>query len=325
MGKNVVVKKSQTAGVTPPSPGPNNSPPNSVDAQVRNIINSLANPVLSAGYNLNPNRAPVLKELVVKTAVEILERPRSSVTVSSPNNPKYKLKTYSHPTYQGQAGVYVVRNVEDGTVIVGQSSDIQNRGEQYLVRGSSLLAGNAIKAISAAFEKSVLALLGTGKQVRQVFECLMVERWPKVAATSSLTSGVTLTDQNEINYVEALLTYVFQNLGLSLNTVIVPPTNTTSMPQAMTTPAPNPNALQPSRQMGKACIVGGQIFYSLIDYATWSYQEKNTTINRTRMRKKLDTGTSNGDPNNHWLTQAEIDKAIANNSFVQYKKQISIS
>lgn len=218
-----------------PSPGPNSPQSNSVETQVRNIINSLVNPVLSVGYNVNATRAIVLQEKVVKATVEILQRPKSPVTTSSPNNPKTKLQTYSHPTYQDQAGVYVVRNVETGNVIVGQSSNIQNRGEQYLNRGNALLSGKAPFAISTAFTNDVLALQGTGKDVRQVFECLFVAHWPKVAATATLTSGVSLTDQQEMNYVEALLTYVFQNLGFSLNTVIVPSTNTTSLPQAMTT------------------------------------------------------------------------------------------
>lgn len=155
----------------------------------------------------------------------------------------------------------------------------------------------------------------------------MVAYWPKVAPTSALTSGVTQVDQFPAERVEALLTYVFQQLGLSLNTVLVSPTNITSMPQQTSVTTPNPNALQPSRQFGKGkpCIVNGQKFYSVMDYATWSQQERNITVNRTRVRQNLTIGTKNNDPNNRYLTQAEAEKALQNNEFVDYKRNISIS
>ena len=59
--------------------------------------------------------------------------------------------------------------------------------------------------------------------------------------------------------------YLFQTLGLSYNTTLVSPTNSTCLPKPATQSAPNPNALQPSRQVGRACRVEGINYLSQKD------------------------------------------------------------
>lgn len=165
--------------------------------------------------------------------------------------------------------------------------------------------------------------------MRKAFQACFVYSWNTLPVQPNCTEGVSQTSQDEMNYVESLLIYIFQQLNLSYNSVIVSPSNTSSMPQPASPQAPNPNALQPSREMGKACVINGEYFYSVIDYGTYYKQEHNITKNRKRIREKLNASSDAGSPSyypkTHWLTEQEIAQAVANNSFVKYTRRISIS
>lgn len=157
----------------------------------------------------------------------------------------------------------------------------------------------------------------------------MILHWPKIESQPGYSSGVSPTSQNELNYCESLFIYLFQQLGLSYNSNLALPTNNSSLP-TKSEPAPNPNALQPSRGVvGKACRIDGVNFMSLKDYETYCKQELQLSKNRQRTNNMLKTKPTdpkdpNYDSNNHWLVGEELAKVIQTDDFVKYDRKISV-
>lgn len=312
----------KTSAIANTSSGPPSRDPKQT---IESIINSPDNPVLNRNYNISDNRAKELKQAVITSAAAIVDLPTRTVNKNSPNNPKRVLDTFNSKTYKGQAGIYAIRNVMTGQVAVGQSLDVQRRTEQYLNRGNKASSNGF--AVSRAFTEAVHALKGI--PVRAAFECIMLLHWPKSQSKPGFYAGVTQVSQNEMNFCESLFIHVFQQLGLSYNTILAPPTNTSCLPKPITPMAPNPNALQPSRQMGRACRVNGINYLSQKDYETYKKQVENKVVNRQRLRNKLNQNPTDPnhpkyDPENRWLTEEEIKIAIANNDIAQYDRKISI-
>lgn len=64
---------------------------------------------------------------------------------------------------------------------------------------------------------------------------------------------------------QSLFIYLFQTLGISYNTTLVLPSNDSGAPRLKRT-EPVPNALQPSRQPGRALRKDGANYLSQKDY-----------------------------------------------------------
>lgn len=204
----------------------------------------------------------------------------------------------------------------------------QRRTEQYLSRGN-LVASTGF-AVSLAFTNAIQSLAGI--PVRVAFECIMILHWPEAQPQTGNAAGVSQTSQNELNYCESLFIYLFQKLNLSYNSTTVSPTNSSSLTKPVKPPVPNPNALQPSRQLGgngKPCRIGGKNYMSLKDYETYHKQELNRSVNRKRMRDTLKTKPTNPsdlnyDKDNHYLVGEELQVVIQTDGFVKYDRTISV-
>jgi len=92
--------------------------------KVESIVNNSGNPVLNQPYNISDSRAKELKQAVIDGATEILDLPTTQLQQPYSNNKKRLLKTFGLKTYQGKPGLYAVRNVQTGYVVVGQSVDV---------------------------------------------------------------------------------------------------------------------------------------------------------------------------------------------------------
>lgn len=279
------------------------------------------------------------------------------------NLKKKKLNTYNETTHFGKAGVYLMKNIETGKIYVGQTRNLYQRAEEHLARAQYVQTNRTISAdftLSKALQEAFLDLT---KPPREVLLFCFVYSWPFGQKRSDMTSGVTQQSQYEMNFLESTLIYALQQAEITYNVSLPKALNKQSMPTKApkkpkgggrpvdTERKPpetfqiwDPNKNQQVSTESTPIKKDGKYFYSIYDYSSYVL-EKNLLARlalppgkgapkgqgifvkrsklRNNLRKTSVVGSPEYDPDNHYLTQDELDVVMELNLWEQYVRTVN--
>ncbi len=211
------------AGLLPTPGGGKKRPTKKLPVELQEKgLKSLANPVLTGSFSLVLTREQIEKlDAIAKKAW--LEIWTDDLYTATPEDQLTKTTVLSTNTYksvlENTTGVYVVKNVQTGESVIGQTTNLKNRFNQYSARTnreSQRKSDNINRALHVAVKE-------TGLSFSQAFHRYVVYTWEPFSANN-------LDIANELNYLEHRLTLAFFECGLSYNTFDVAPKLNISVP-----------------------------------------------------------------------------------------------
>ena len=307
-------------------------------------LKSLENPVLRGSFSLvlSNERLNFLDQIAKNAWEEITSRGLRTVNSSSPENKTVKLTTCPPNVVQKQrGGVYVIQNVENGKAVIGQTTNFDNRFNQYSARASRTkpTTGDSINKAYYQEVQAVKARIGNGQLA---FQRYIVYSWVNEKGESlDLFNSRDL--RNEMLYLEHRLILAFFECGLAYNTNDSAPqlNNSVTLESSLDFPGSPPSQPQPldapqgsarlhkapqgSTRLRKApqgikktkpFKVNGQAFRSMGDYVGYKDSKKEPRGNIQRLREKLKTNTSNSHSDTRYLTEKEIVSYEQKNLFI---------
>lgn len=276
-------------------------------------LESLDNPVLRGSFNLilNEEKLNSLDEIAKKAFIEVMSKEWTTVTPSNSVLRTVHLETDPGKIQNKRTGVYIIQNIETGGCIVGQTTDLKKRFNQYTSRSQALsLEANKI---NKNFSIAVQEALKNGLDYNQIFQRFVVYTWVD-QDKKALDIQNSLPLKNEMNYLEHRLLLAFFECGLAYNIedvapqltekVILPPTTNFSS-QTKRIPFPIGNLPKPFK-------FGNNYFSSSAEYEKFrkSLDAKNRRdfLSMPYVRKKLKENANNSTASIRYLTKQEIEK-----------------
>jgi predicted GIY-YIG superfamily endonuclease len=188
-----------------------------VDPQViQKGLKSLDNPVLRGSFTLVLTKQEMddFDKLAKQAFLEVMQS-----GLFTPTSGSNKLNTIHLATDPGgiqnkRPGVYIIKNVEDGMCITGQTTDLKKRFNQYSSRGQKEYS--ASNKINKNFHAAVQKLVSKGLACRHGFQFFVVYTWVDKAKKALNIDG-SLNLRNQMNYLEHRLIIAFYECGLSYN------------------------------------------------------------------------------------------------------------
>nr|YP_009773674.1 putative GIY-YIG homing endonuclease [Uronema confervicola]QIZ74194.1 putative GIY-YIG homing endonuclease [Uronema confervicola] len=140
-------------------------------------LKSLDDPVLRGSFTLVLTKQEMdeFDKLAKQAFLEVMQ-----YDLFLPTSGKTKLHTIHLPTDSGRIsnkrpGVYIIKNVENGMCVVGQTKDLKKRFNQYSSRGKKEYS--ALNKINKKFHAAVQKLVSREMECRHGFQFFVVYTW----------------------------------------------------------------------------------------------------------------------------------------------------
>nr|ADK88935.1 GIY-YIG homing endonuclease [Pseudopediastrum boryanum] len=293
-------------------------------------LKSLDNPVLRGSFSLVLDK-PTLEflENIAKMAFkEVIEQELFDVTLTSDYLDTIHLSTDRAKVQNKRSGVYIIKHVETGMCIVGQTTNLKKRFNQYTSRSTNpifSLTNKINKELYVAVQENLQKNLVFGQFMQRYVAYCWVDKNKKPINVFSLELI------NQKNYLEHQLILALHECGLCYNTNDV-------APQLVESPVlPDPSLIGPAPlgkvsstsfplpvvgpKRGKPFKVNNLYFLTGQDYA--KYRESLSVSNRKhflsmpRLRLKLCTNSNDSNNSTRYLSDAEVQEAKNKNLFVK--------
>jgi hypothetical protein len=291
-------------------------------------IKSLENPMLRGSFMLVLDEETLNSlDKTAKTAfLEIMSDGMSKPTATSPTLNTIHLSTSIFGVHNNRAGVYVIKNVQNGRCVVGQTINLRRRFNQYTNRCNKGVFDDTMK-INQELYNDVQQTFKTdsGLDYSQFIQRYVVRCW---VGEDQKPIELDDTAMNEMLYLEHRLILAFFECGLLYNTNDSAPrlrcpnaTVELTAIQAVETPTQNNRQAKQTGHQARPFKINGLPFYSAGDYLVFrsSLAEKNPKKYPARqaVRAKLKANEGNLSSDTRYLTSAEIEEAEQNNSFIR--------
>nr|ADK88936.1 GIY-YIG homing endonuclease [Pseudopediastrum boryanum] len=293
-------------------------------------LKSLDNPVLRGSFSLVLDK-PTLEflENIAKMAFkEVIEQELFDVTLTSDYLDTIHLSTDRAKVQNKRSGVYIIKHVETGMCVVGQTTNLKKRFNQYTSRSTNpifSLTNKINKELYVAVQENLQKNLVFGQFMQRYVAYCWVDENKKPINVFSLELI------NQKNYLEHQLILALHECGLCYNTNDV-------APQLVESPVlPDPSLIGPAPlgkvsstsfplpvvgpKRGKPFKVNNLYFLTGQDYA--KYRESLSVSNRKhflsmpRLRLKLCTNSNDSNNSTRYLSDAEVQEAKNKNLFVK--------
>nr|YP_009184712.1 putative GIY YIG homing endonuclease [Oogamochlamys gigantea]ALO62833.1 putative GIY YIG homing endonuclease [Oogamochlamys gigantea] len=223
------------------------------------------------------------------------------------------LKTDPGGIQNNRPGVYVIKHIENGMCIVGQTKDLKKRFNQYTSRSKG--ASTEINKINKNFYVAVQEAINNEYSYSQVFQRFVVYTWVD-ENKKPLDMDSSLVLKNEMNYLEHRLILAFFECGLCYNFNDVSPQFIDLRQPEKNTTIANPKQktkfsekLAGPRQ-AKPFKVDNFFFYSSNDYLAFrnsiGESEKKKFLAMPGLRKRLKQNINSYTAEIRYLTKQEI-------------------
>jgi hypothetical protein len=273
---------------------------------------------------------------VAKTAfTEIMDNYKSvNLTASSSILTTRRLQHSSSAPYLDKLpGVYVIQNIEKGTCVIGQTTNLKSRFNQYISRGSRKTPVKK-DTINKAYYRDAQDVISRFGRLNIAFQRYVVYNWVDdnnkpldmdSGGDLSLDKESSLKLKNEMYYLEHRLILAFFECGLCYNTVDVAP-QLSNLVQFETSTEPNP--LETKQPVGgnketKPFKVKNVYFLSMGDFTAYQDAIGESRTNHKRLRDKLKKFENNLNEDTRYLSKAEIEEAHKKNLFRKVVRESS--
>jgi hypothetical protein len=289
-------------------------------------LKSLDNPVLRGSFSLvlANERLNFLDNIAKNAWKEITSRGLRTVTASSPQNLTIKLKTCLPNVVQTKrGGVYVIQNVETGMAVTGQTTNFDNRFNQYAARASRFTPTKGDNINKAYYKEAQEVKARTGN-ANLAFQRYIIYSWVNEAGESlDLENSRDL--RNEMSYLEHRLILAFYECGLAYNTNDSAPqiNDFVTLDDQFLTETEKEQLPVGGIKETKPFKVDGKAFLSMGDY--WAFKDSlgQPRGNRKRLRDKLVNNSNDIESDTRYLTEGEIKYYEANNLFIITERSYS--
>lgn len=283
-------------------------------------LKSLDNPVLRGSFNLvlNEEKLNRIDEIAKKAFIEVMSTKLTKVTAKDPVLRTIHLKTDPGKIQNKRPGVYVIQHKETGGCIVGQTTDLRKRFNQYTNRSQSLTLDK--NKINKNFYIAVQEVIKKGLDYSQVFQRFVVYTWVD-SNNKALAVQTSLLLKNEMNYLEHRLLLAFFECGLAYNFEDVGPQFT----EIITLPPTVPLARQTSRtslptgHLPKPFKIKNFYFQSSADYEKFrkslDIESRRDFLSMPYLRTKLRQSIGELTATTRYLTNQEIEEASTQGLF----------
>ncbi len=330
LNKNVVcsaMRRTKSGNVFFKTPG--NNEPEGDQTYVFNPVlvekglKSLENPVLRGSFSLvlSNERLNFLDNIAKNAWKEITSRGLRTVTASSPQNSTVKLNTCPPNVVQEKrGGVYVIQNVETGRAVIGQTTNFDQRFNQYAARASRSVPTKGDNINKAYYKEAqdVKARIGNASLA---FQRYIVYAWVNEAGESlDLENSRDL--RNEMRYLEHRLILAFHECGLAYNTNDSAPQINDFVTLDLSSDEEEQQPVGGIKET-KPFKVDGKFFLSMGDY--WAYKDSLSQPrgNKQRLREKLVKNSNNIESDTRYLTEEEIKSCDEKKLFIIVKRLYS--
>lgn len=302
---------------------------------IKKGLQSLENPMLRGSYNLvlSNNQMDSLDCIAHNAFIEITSHALFTPEASDPSLGTAFLQTDTAKTLKGRPGVYVIKNVENGMCIVGQTIHLRARLNQYSIRGVQISPKR--DRINKNFYNAVQLAIQNGLKYNQIFQPYAVYSWVD-SKKKALDVSNSLSLRNEMNYLEHRLILAFFECKLCYNLEdVFPELNTVDSLPSPPAPVENTNASQglqsslpitKSAHKPKPFKVGSNYFRSKPHYSKYrallSEAERKKFKAVPALRAELEKNASKlkSNPNlnveTRYLTEQEVKEAEAKSLFM---------
>lgn len=180
-------------------------------------LQNLDNPVLRGSFILvlSEQKMEFYDKIAKQAFSEVISNQIRTLNTQSPELNTIHLSTDPGGIQNKRPGIYIIKNMENGFCIVGQTTDLKKRFNQYTSRGKSI--GGFGTDINKNFYVSVQKTLKKGLTYSQVFQRFVVYTWVD-EEKQPLEIKNSLELKNEMNYLEHRLILAFFESNLSYNT-----------------------------------------------------------------------------------------------------------
>lgn len=284
---------------------------------------SLDNPMLRGSFSLvlNEKKIEFLDSVAKKAFEEIMLT--KLMTVTNASKPFNTIHCITDPDriQTKRPGVYVIKNVETGMCIVGQTKDLRKRLNQYSsrsIRPSS--ASDNLNRINMKYRYDAQQAIKKGLAPSQLFQRYVVYTWVDQNG-HALDVDSSLNFKNEMLYLEHRLILAFFECQLCYNledavallqlreSPLI--TNTTDEEDIPSSP------LVYHKQPSKPFKVRDLYFYGLNDYSAFRESlygsERKQFYGIPSLRKYLRSNSGNLNAEMRYLTSEEILEANQKN------------
>nr|YP_009367653.1 putative GIY-YIG homing endonuclease [Pseudocharacium americanum]YP_009367742.1 putative GIY-YIG homing endonuclease [Ignatius tetrasporus]ARK14628.1 putative GIY-YIG homing endonuclease [Pseudocharacium americanum]ARK14717.1 putative GIY-YIG homing endonuclease [Ignatius tetrasporus] len=190
----------------------------SIDSNIlQKGLNSLDNPVLRGSFTLvlTEQELDFFDQIARQAFIEILNIKLSKITSESAYLNTIHLTTDPGQIQNKRPGVYVIKNIQNGLCVVGQTKDLKKRFYQYTSRGQS--TDFEKNRINKNFYVDVQKILSQNLKYGHVFQRLVVYTWVN-DKKEPLDIENSLNLKNQMSYLEHRLILSFFECGLCYNT-----------------------------------------------------------------------------------------------------------
>lgn len=292
-------------------------------------LKSFENPVLRGSFTLvlTNEQMDFYEQIGKKAFCEIMSYKKVSVTNQSPELFSKYLKTDIGMIQNKRPGVYAIMNIQDGKCIVGQTTNLRKRFNQYTSRGKGNIEQNRI---NKNFFLAVQRELQKGIDYCQVFQRFGVYTWVD-EKKQPLDVQNSFQLKNEMRFLEHRLLLAFFECGLCYNLDDVSPqlvevpnvsydvVRQTAVVISETEKKSENNSFFQLGKGPKPFQVKGFYFLTTIDYGLFrkslSSLEKKNFLSMPHLRLFLQANESNSSSDIRYLTPEGIQKAHKQNLF----------
>lgn len=254
-------------------------------------------------------------------------------------NTKY-LKTSNCTQITKTSGVYVIKHIENGRAVTGQTVNFKGRFNQYTSRASR-------KKQTGSDNINRVMQFDTQKGFRenkvnfsQLFQRYIIYSWrSNLSKSLEMNAQQSLLEQgenvleikNEMNYLEHRLILAFYECNLTYNTVDsapqfhellqLPSISTTEIIQE--TPVFQSQILEKPDSRTKPFKYKGEFFLSSGDLRAALQYRNQPQVNMTRIRKELRSQETNSNSDTRYLTETQIQEALEQKLFLKVRRESS--
>ncbi len=265
---------------------------------------------------LSEDRIDFLDNIAKTAFIEITSH--DLFTPNSTSNPLSTafLSTDTAKTLNERPGIYVIKSVENGMCIVGQTLNLRKRLNQYTIRTKE--TSSESQKINQHLRFAVQQAAQNGIQYNQAFQRYAVYTW---VGDDKKALEINFTLQNEMNYLEHRLILAFFECKLcynindvapqlnlaTINSLPSPPLTVESTQTSTSEPA-----LIKSAYVAKPFKVNSLYFYSKPQYT--KYRDSLSADERKRfkavpsLRLELERNKNNLNATTRYLSSEEIQE-----------------
>nr|BAA28590.1 unnamed protein product [Pleodorina californica] len=330
--KSIVIsslgKKQAYSGLPDPDNNPRNGKKKIAPNNKKKGLNSLDNPMLRGSFSLvlTEKKMDFFDSVAKQAFMEIISHELFSVTpISEPLNTIH-LTTDPGRLQNGRPGVYIIKHVEDGMCIVGQTKNLKRRFNQYTSRGTTV-SPEGMNRINKNFYAAVQQAINKGLAYSQVFQRYVVYTWVD-QDKKPLDIHNSLVLRNEISYLEHRLILAFFECGLcyNLNDTFPQLSHAVSLPPIPVIADTTDVSVQKSQLIAgphksKPFKIGGLYFYSKKNYIAFrdylNEVERKKFLAVSSLRQKLEKNVGNLSADIRYLTPKEVLDCKKNNLFIK--------